>query len=471
MNRFILLFGFAFFGPVLTAVLQADEHHSADERGPNVIIIFCDDMGYADIGPFGAKGYETPQLDRMAQQGMTFTDFHVGRSVCSPSRAALLTGCYPVRVGVPGNFGPTSKNGLNPDERTLAEILQSRSYKTAMFGKWHLGHLPEFLPVKQGFDQWFGLPYSNDMWPNHPDPRNKFPDLPLMEGSQIINPAVDDEVQRNLTTMYTERTVKFIEENKDSPFFVYLAHAQPHVPLFVSDKFKGTTERGIFGDVIAELDWSVGQILDALQHTGIDEKTLVVFTSDNGPWLLYGDHAGSAGPLREGKGTSFEGGFRVPCVMRWPGTIPAGSTCGQFAATIDLLPTIAELAGAKVPDDRIIDGKNILPLIKGEKDAKSPHEVFYYYAGRNLQAVRSDKWKLVFPHQFTKPAEPGTGGKNGKGGKQPIGLSLFDLQSDVAESVNVAADHPDMVAQLQWLAEQARNDLGDGKRQGGGVRR
>jgi arylsulfatase A len=471
MNRIILLLGCALFGPVLTASLQADEQPAAAERGPNVIIVFCDDMGYADIGPFGAQGYETPQLDRMAQQGMKFTDFHVGRSVCSPSRAALLTGCYPVRVGVPGNFGPTSKTGLSPDERTIAEVLKSQGYKTAMFGKWHLGHLPDFLPVKQGFDQWLGLPYSNDMWPNHPDPRYNFPDLPLMEGSQIINPAVDDEVQRNLTTMYTERTVKFIEENKESPFFVYLAHAQPHVPLFVSDKFKGTTERGLYGDVIAELDWSVGQILDALQRTDIDEKTLVVFTSDNGPWLLYGDHAGSSGPLREGKATSFEGGFRVPCVMRWPGMIPAGSTCGQFAATIDLLPTIAELAGAKVPDDRIIDGKNILPLMKGEKGAKSPHEVFYYYAGRNLQAVRTGHWKLVLPHKFTKPAEPGTGGKNGKGGNQPIGLSLFDLQSDVAESVNVAADHPDVVAQLQELAEQARDDLGDGKRAGSGVRR
>ena len=443
----------------------------ADDRPPNVIIIFCDDMGYADIGPFGAKGYETPHLQSMAREGRTFTDFHVGRSVCSPSRAALLTGCYPVRVGVPGNFSPKSKTGLNPDEITIAEVVKQQGYATAMFGKWHLGHLPQFLPVRQGFDQWFGLPYSNDMWPHHPDPKYNFPDLPLMNGTEVVNPAINDEVQKNLTTWYTKRAVKFIEEKKDQPFFVYLAHAQPHVPLYVSDKFKGSTKRGLYGDVVAELDWGVGQILDALKRTGIDENTLVVFTSDNGPWLLYGDHGGSAGPLREGKGTSFEGGFRVPCVMRWPGTIPAGTTCSELAATIDLLPTIAGLAGSIVPSDRIIDGKDIRPLMVGEKNAKSPHQVFYYYAGRNLRAVRSGKWKLVLPHNYSQPAEPGRGGLNGNRGNKPIELSLFDLESDVGETTNLADSNSDIVKRLQWLAEQAREDLGDGKRVGNGARR
>ncbi len=456
-------------GFLLTVLLTGFAH--ANDRPPNVVIIFCDDMGYADIGPFGAKGYETPHLERMAREGRTFTDFHVGRSVCSPSRAALLTGCYPVRVGVPGNFGPNSKTGLDPDEITIAEVVKQRGYATAMFGKWHLGHLPGFLPVRQGFDQWFGLPYSNDMWPHHPDPRYHFPDLPLMNGTEVVNPAIDDEVQRNLTTWYTEGAVKFIEEKKDQPFFIYLAHAQPHVPLFVSDRFKGTTQRGLFGDVVAELDWGVGQILDALKRTNVDENTLVVFTSDNGPWLLYGDHGGSAGPLREGKGTSFEGGFRVPCVMRWPGTIPAGTTCRQFAATMDLLPTVAGLAGADVPSDRIVDGKDIRALMVGEKDAQSPHDVFYYYAGRNLQAVRTGQWKLLLPHSYSHPAKPGTGGMNGKGGSRPIGLSLFDLQSDVGEMVNVADANPDVVRKLQALAELAREDLGDGKRAGQGVRR
>ncbi len=261
---------------------------------PNVIIIFCDDMGYADIGPFGAKGYRTPHLDRMAKEGTIFTDFHVGRSVCSPSRAALMTGCYPVRVGVPGNFGPGSKTGLSPDEVTIAEIVKQKGYATAMYGKWHLGHLPKFLPTQQGFDEWFGLPYSNDMWPYHPERRYRFPDLPLMEGPKILKAAVKPEDQVHLTTWYTERTVKFIERNQDRPFLIYLPHAMPHVPLFVSEKFQGKTERGLFGDVIGEIDWCVGQILDALKRHGIDEQTLVIFTSDNGPWLLYGDHAAAS---------------------------------------------------------------------------------------------------------------------------------------------------------------------------------
>lgn len=435
-------------------------------RLPNVIIIFCDDMGYADIGPFGAEDYTTPNLDRMAREGMVFTDFHVARSVCSPSRAALMTGCYPVRVGVPGNFGPGSKTGLNPDEVTIAEIVKQKGYATAMYGKWHLGHQPKFLPINQGFDEWFGLPYSNDMWPYHPDPRYNFPDLPLMEGTKVLNPAFQPKDQPNLTTWYTERTVKFIEANKDRPFFVYLPHAMPHVPLYVSDKYLGKTERGLYGDVVAEIDWGVGQILEALKRTGVDEHTLVVFTSDNGPWLLYGDHGGSAGPLRAGKGTSFEGGFRVPCVMRWPGKIPAGTPCGELAATIDLLPTIAALVGGQLPDDRIIDGKDIRPLMFAESGAKSPHDVFYYYAGLRLQAVRSGKWKLVFPHAYGVPDPPGVDGKHGQSSRRTIELSLFDLDSDVGEKTNVVQQHPDIVKRLQEAAEVARVDLGDGPRKG-----
>jgi arylsulfatase A len=443
----------------------------SSDRPPNVIVIFCDDMGYADIGPFGAEGYKTPHLDRMAEEGTVFTDFHVARSVCSPSRAALMTGCYPVRVGVPGNFSPRSNTGLNPDEVTLADIAKQKSYATAMYGKWHLGHMPKFLPIRQGFDEWFGLPYSNDMWPYHPEQtRVKFPDLPLMEGEKVLNPAVQPKDQVHLTTWYSERTVKFIERNRNRPFFIYLAHAMPHVPLYVSDKYKGKTRRGIFGDVIAEIDWGVGKILDALKKHGIDERTLVVFTSDNGPWLLYGDHAGSAKPLREGKGTSFEGGFRVPCVMRWPGRIPAGRNCTELAATIDILPTLAALIGAKVPQDRIIDGKDIRPLMFDRPGARSPHEVFYYYAGRNLQAVRSGKWKLVFPHTYGHPNPPGRDGRPGTRGKLRIELSLFDLDADVSETTSVAAGHPEIVANLQALADKARRDLGDGKQIGKNVR-
>jgi len=442
----------------------------SSDRPPNVIIIFCDDMGYADICPFGTEGYKTPHLDCMAQEGTIFTDFHVARSVCSPSRAALMTGCYPVRVGVPGNFSPRSNTGLSPDEVTLADIAKQKDYTTAMYGKWHLGHMPKFLPIRQGFDEWFGLPYSNDMWPYHPEHPERYPDLPLMEGEKVINPAVQPKDQVHLTTWYVERTVKFIERNKHRPFFIYLAHAMPHVPLYVSDKYKGKTERGIFGDVIAEIDWGVGKIFEALKKHGIDEHTLVIFTSDNGPWLLYGNHAGSAKPLREGKGTSFEGGFRVPCVMRWPGRIPADRNCNELAATMDILPTLAAIVGAEVSHDRIIDGKDILPLMFGAPGAKSPHDVFYYYAGRNLQAVRSRKWKLVFPHTYGHPSQPGKDGRPGTRGKLKIELSLFDLETDVSETTNVAAKHPTIVAKLLALAEKARQDLGDGKLIGKNVR-
>jgi len=375
-----------------------------------------------------------------------------------------------VRVGVPGNFGPGSKTGLSPNEVTIAEIVKQKGYATAMYGKWHLGHEPKFLPTSQGFDEWFGLPYSNDMWPYHPDPRYNFPDLPLMEGEKILNAAFQPEDQPNLTTWYTERTVKFIEANKDRPFFIYLPHAMPHVPLYVSKKYQGKTERGLFGDVIAEIDWGMGQIFAALKRSGVDNNTLVVFTSDNGPWLLYGDHGGSAGPLRQGKGTSFEGGFRVPCVMRWPGKIPAGTSCDKLATTIDLLPTIAALIGGRLPTERIIDGKDIRPLMFGRSDAKSPHEVFYYYAGRHLQAVRSGKWKLILPHSYGVPDPPGANGLHGKSRRHSIGLSLFDLEADVGEKHNVAEHHPAIVKRLQAAAEAARVDLGDGARKGRNLR-
>lgn len=440
---------------------------NAVERPPNFIVIFCDDMGYADIGPFGAKGYKTPNLDRMAKEGMKFTSFCVGRSVCSPSRAALMTGCYPVRVGVPNNFGPSSKTGLNPEEMTIAEVVKQKGYATACFGKWHLGHLPKFLPTSQGFDEYFGLPYSNDMWPFHPEPRSaaRFPNLPLMEGTKVVNPKILPKDQPHLTTWYTERTVKFIEKNKDKPFFVYLPHAMPHVPLFVSDKYKGKTKRGLFGDVISEIDWCVGQILDTLKKHKLDENTLVIFTSDNGPWLLYGEHAGSATPLREGKGTAFEGGFRVPCVMRWPGKIPAGKSCDVVASTIDVLPTIADLSGAKLPKNKI-DGVSLVPQMMGKTDAKAPHDVFFYYQGTFLAGVRSGKWKLMFPQGYRSPKPRGKNGKPGKRNTVQLPLSLFDLENDVSETTNVAEKHPEVVKELKALAEKMRGELGDRNRPG-----
>ena len=444
---------------------------------PNFIIVFCDDMGYADIGPFGAEGYETPHLNRMAKEGVRFTDFYVGRSFCTPSRAALLTGCIPTRVGIGGNFGPKSTTGLHPDEVTIAETLKPLGYATACFGKWHLGHQAKFLPTNQGFDHFFGLPYSNDMWPFHPGVRHltmeqriqRWPHLPLYEGTEIINPQVMPEDQVGLTTELFNRATKFIDENHKDPFFLYLPSPQPHVPLFVSEKFEGKTERGLYGDVIREIDWGVGQLFDALQRHGIDDNTCVVFTSDNGPWLSYGDHAGSAKPLREGKGTNFEGGFRVPCLMRWPARIPAGTTCTEIAGTIDLLPTFARITGASA-SDRKIDGKDISGLMFSLPGAVSPHEAFFHYDGGNrLVAVRSGRWKLMFPQTYNSP-EPGNGGIPGKGVRKKLELSLFDLKSDVSESTNVADQHPDVVDRLQRHAERIRQDLGDGKTAGPGRR-
>jgi len=447
------------FTPIalLLTIATVTAGFAAQDAPPNIIVVFCDDMGYADIGPFGAQGFKTPNLDRMAGQGMVFTDFYVGRSVCSPSRAALMTGRYPHRVGVPGNFFPGSETGLSPDEVTIAEIAKQRGYATAIYGKWHLGHRPEFLPTNQGFDEFFGLPYSNDMWPHHPEQGElfDFPDLPLMEGVSIVNAAIQPDDQVGLTARFTERAVRFIEKNRSRPFLLYLPYTMPHVPLYASDGFGGTTRRGLYGDVIAEIDWGIGRILDALKRNGLDERTLMIFTSDNGPWLLYGDHGGSAAPLREGKGTAFEGGFRVPCVMRWPGRIPAGSVCREMAATIDILPTIAATVGAEMPA-RPIDGRDIGPLMRGEAGARSPHEAYYFYLGRNLTAVRSGKWKLVLPHTYGRPDPPGKDGRPGTRGREEIGLSLFDLEEDPGESANVASKHPEVVERLEALADTAR---------------
>jgi len=446
---------------------------AAPKATPNFVLIYADDMGYADVGVYGAKGIQTPNLDRMAAEGMRFTSFCVAQAVCSASRAALLTGCYPNRIGIFGALGPASKIGIHSNELTLAEVLKGRGYATAIYGKWHLGHHPQFLPTRHGFDDYFGLPYSNDMWPNHPSAKpGTYPPLPLIEGEKITNANVSSEDQTHLTTWYTERSVQFIENNKDRPFFLYVPHNMPHVPLHVSDKFKGKSARGLYGDVIMEIDWSVGQILGALKRHGIDEQTLVVFTSDNGPWLLYGDHAGSAGRLREGKATAFEGGVRVPALMRWPGKIPRGKVCDELAATLDILPTFAKLAGAMLPRDRILDGKDIWPLLSGQWGAKSPHEVYLYYWSQHLQAVRSGKWKLHFPHAYPRPAPPGGRAKPGKYANESIGLELFDLKRDPGEKVNVAAKHPGVVKRLQALAEHAREDLGDSeaKRKGKNVR-
>ncbi len=440
---------------------------------PNVVIIFCDDLGYADVGVYGAQGYATPNIDRLAAQGTRFTRFYVAQAVCSASRAALLTGCYPNRIGIRGALGPKSKVGISDDEMTLAEVVKRRNYATAIFGKWHLGDAPRFLPTRHGFDEYLGLPYSNDMWPYHPERRGLsaeqrkrvgFPDLPMFDDETVINPAVTAQNQTQLTTQYTERAVKFIETHHQQPFLLYLAHSMPHVPLFVSDKFQGKTKRGLFGDVIEEIDWSVGQVLAALEKHKLDQRTLVIFTSDNGPWLSYGDHAGSAAPLREGKGTSWEGGIREPFIARMTGVIPAGRVCREPAMTIDLLPTIASLVDAKLPEHPI-DGLNIWPLLAGHAGARSPHKHFYhYFADNELQAVSSGPWKLVLPHTYrTLGGKPGgrDGLPSGYEQRKVTQPELYNVDDDPGETTDVAAQHAEIVERLLLVAERARQDLGD----------
>lgn len=452
--------GLACYASLFAAtVLQAQE---PTPKQPNVVLIFVDDMGYGDIGPFGATKYKTPHLDAMAREGVRFTDFYVAQPVCSASRAALLTGNYPNRIGIHGALGPKSKHGINPDEVTIAELFKSKGYSTAIFGKWHLGHLPEFLPTRHGFDEFYGIPYSNDMWPKHPEHPTAWGDLPTMDGEKVVGLNTD---QSRFTTDFTRRTIDFIRRNSElgQSFFVYLAHPMPHVPLHVSEEREGKSGAGLYGDVIAEIDWSVGQIRNALRETGVEKDTLVFFISDNGPWLSYGNHGGSTGKLREGKGTVFEGGVRVPFLAVWPGILPHNATVKAPAMTIDLFPTLAQLIGADLPE-REIDGKPMWKLLRGESNV-SPQEAYYFYYNTNeLHAMRSGKWKLHFPHAY-RTMSGREAGKDGIPGKYDIsvktGLELYDLEADPSEVTNLADKHPEVVQWLSEMADHMREKLGD----------
>jgi len=432
---------------------------SGGRRPPNFIVIFCDDLGYGDIGCFGSKKHRTPNIDRMAAEGMRFTSFYVTSGVCSPSRSSLMTGCYPRRVNMHQDHNnlcvlfPRGKKGLNPSEITIAEVLKQKDYATACVGKWHLGDQPEFLPTRQGFDYYYGIPYSNDMGGKK---GGKRPPLPLMRNETVIEAPAN---QRTLTKRYTGEVVKFITANKDKPFFVYLPHTMPHMPIFSSGDFAGKSANGKFGDAVEEIDWSTGRILETLKQLGIDKNTLVVFTSDNGAARGPG---GSNLPLSGWKGSTMEGGMREPCVMRWPGKIPAQTSCDELAITMDLLPTFAKLAGTKAPADRIIDGRDIGALMFGAKNAETPHEAFYYYQMDQLQAVRSGKWKLYPP---LKPRKRNWGKPIGD-----TGLELYDLKADIAEKNNVADKHPNVVKRILALVEKARVDLGDTARPGANQR-
>jgi arylsulfatase A len=439
--------------------------NAEEGRKPNVIIIFTDDQGYQDLGCFGSPNIKTPNIDRMAEEGMRFTDFYSGASVCTPSRAALLTGCYPERVGNLGVLFPNRTQGLNPEETTIARMLKRKGYATACVGKWHLGHHKAFLPTSHGFDAYYGIPYSNDMgidksmaladkvvWrkgiTEETFRKGKGGGPPLMRDTKVIECPAD---QNTLTKRYTEEAVKFIEANKDNPFFLYLPHTMPHIPLYATPEFEGRSDAGLYGDCIEEIDWSVGRILETLRRLGIDKNTFVAYSSDNGPWKLKGNATdkvkgnknrkigGSALPLKGYKFSKWEGGMRVPTVMWWPGRIPAGTECREITGTIDLLPTIAAISGAELPEKKI-DGKSIVPLLEGRENASTPHDAYFY----RTAAVRSGNWKLI----------------NG---------GLYDLSKDISESNNVAKDNPEVVARLKALLTAHKAELNQNRRPAGQV--
>lgn len=450
---------------------------SPDPGKPNIVFLFADDLGYADVGCYGAKDIATPNIDRLAREGTRFTSFYVAQAVCTASRAALMSGCYPNRVSMAGALNHTSLTGMNPQELLLPEIFKKQGYATACFGKWHLGHQPPFLPTRRGFDRFVGLPYSNDNGPLHPTIRG-IPPLPWYEQDKVV---AEDPDQSQFTRQLTELSVQFIRENKERPFFLYVPHIMPHVPIFASDKYRNTSQRGLYGDVVQELDASVGTIMQTLKECGIDDNTLVIFTSDNGPFLSYGEHAGWALPYREGKLTAFDGGVRVPGIARWPGKVPAGRVEKELFTTLDLLPTFAALIGA--PAKPNLDGVNLLPLLLGKPNAKG-RETFLYYAGSELQAVRKGPWKYHVAHQYlTVDGEPGKGGKPANhGNAKPKSItesgiqgiasrhgyrvaslpeSLFHLENDPGETKNVLAEHPEVVRELQAILKVAQADIGD----------
>lgn len=435
---------------------------------PNVVVIFTDDQGYQDLGCYGSPLIKTPNLDQMASEGILFTSFYSAASVCSPARAALLTGRYPDRIGIEGVYFPHRDDGMPLKEITLADVLREKGYATACIGKWHLGHFPEYLPTSRGFDLYYGIPYSNDMWldPNIPPSKDivltrgktlenylgvdrnqkaqSVHQVPLMRNTECVEWPAD---QSTLTQRYVEESCRFIRTNRDRPFFLYLAHAMPHVPLFASEAFKGKSARGPYGDTIEEIDWGVGQILQVLKEEGLDHNTLVVFASDNGPWLGKGNASGSAAPLRSGKGSTYEGGLRVPGIMRWPAVIPSETVCDEVATTLDIFPTVVALAGADLPADRTIDGHNILPLLRQDPDAKSPWDTFYY----ELTGLRSGPWKyregLLF-HRYQRNDNPHV-------------VQLFNLEQDIGEANNLAEQYPEKMDEFRKMLETFRMTVRD----------
>lgn len=422
-----------------------------EKRPPNIVLIFADDLGYGDLGCYGSKLNDTPVLDEMAKEGIRFTDFYVSAAVCSPSRASLMTGCYSQRVGLARGEDfpvllPGDNIGISEEEITIAKMLKKAGYKTICIGKWHLGDQPSFLPTRHGFDNFFGLPYSNDMWPHHPEnDKFDFPPLPLMRDEEVIEWNPD---QATLTKRYTEESIRFIEDNQQRPFFLYFPHMYVHLPLYATEEFRKNSSNGMYGAAVECIDWSIGEIMNTLNRLGLEEDTLVIFTSDNGSNCRNG---GTNQPLRGTKGTTWEGGLRMPCIMKWPSRISPGLTCSELITAMDFLPTFAKIVGVElddiVDDNKKIDGKDITPLIYNQKDARSPYQAFYYYRGYDLEAVRSGRWKLHLKRDL-----------------------LYDLEEDIGEQNNLYSKNPEVVKRLQVMAEKCRQDLGDGRLKGRNIR-
>lgn len=421
---------------------------------PNIVLIFLDDSGWADFKPFGAPAYKTPNVEQLAAEGCRFNRFYVPQALCSASRAALLSGCYPGRTKVFAALGP-GQRGLDPKFAIMPEVFGANGYKTAAFGKWHIGDQDGTRPWDRGCDESCGLLYSNDMWKHHPDDPVGWGRKPLQyfENGKVTIADVKKKDQAMLTTWYTQKAVSFINRHRSEPFFLYLAHSMPHVPLFVSDKFKDKSGAGLYGDVMMELDWSVGQVQNALKNNGLDKDTIVVFTSDNGPWLSYGNHAGVT-PFREGKATSFDGGLRSACIVKYPGVVPAGASSDRMFCSVDLLPTLAHLTGAALPANAI-DGADVSELWTGKADVKNPHAYYPISLRDRLEGVLSGdgRWKLQLPHKYNSIDKPGTDGSSGRYAQKEIGLTLFDLEKDPRETTDVKNMHPEILSQLLAYAE------------------
>jgi arylsulfatase A-like enzyme len=454
------LFKFSYLLLGLLVMLFSSCENISEPAPPNIVFVLTDDLGFEDLSSYGSKIINTPNLDKLASEGALLNSYYSPQAVCSASRASILTGSYPNRIGFSGALGPNSKKGINPNELLISEMLKDKGYKTAVYGKWHLGDNKKFLPTRHGFDDFYGILYSNDMWPFHAEYPDSYPDLMLYDKETPIKVLED---QSNLTKDLTTKSVEFIEKNKNNPFFLYLAHPQPHVPLFASSDFKGKSENGLYTDVIQEIDHSVGAIMKALKDNDLEDNTIVVFTSDNGPWLSYGEHAGSTGIYKEGKGTTWEGGQRVPCIVWYPNEIKPNTVISAPLMGIDWLPTFASVTNSKLSENKI-DGKNIWEVLINKTD-KSPHEaLFFYYHVNSLHAVRYGDWKMYFPHRYRT-----LNGRKGRNDGSPIKyqyvnlekMELYNLVEDPSETKNIFDQHPEIAKKIEKLADIKRNEIGD----------